>query len=66
MNVDLSTRDLELLVEALAMAAARHESMGHVTKDRFRFKHDDKAERMRELRRALASKALEQQTRRRR
>jgi hypothetical protein len=45
-----------LIVEALAMAASRHESMGNATKGRFRYQHDDKARRMRQLRRRLTGK----------
>jgi hypothetical protein len=32
-------QEIELMVEALAMAASRHESMGHVTQGRFRYQH---------------------------
>jgi hypothetical protein len=46
-------QEIELMAEALAMAASRHESMGHVTQGRFRFEHDEKARRMRELRARL-------------
>ena len=53
MNMNLARNQIDLLVEALAMAASRHESMGHVTQGRFRWEHDDKARRMRELRNRL-------------
>jgi hypothetical protein len=59
MILDLSPRDVELITEALQRAASRHEAMGNDTKGRFRWAHDDKAERMRKLRRELVSKAKE-------
>jgi hypothetical protein len=51
--MDLWADDIELVAEALAMAASRHESYGHVTKGRFRMEHDAKAQRMRKLRTEL-------------
>lgn len=50
---EFSVREIALLIEALTMAASRHESMGHVTATRFRWMHDDKASRMRDLRTRL-------------
>jgi hypothetical protein len=50
MTIVLNARDIDLLVEALAMSASRHESSGHVTKGHFRYEHDEKAQRMRALR----------------
>lgn len=54
--IEFEKRDLAIIAEALAMAASRHESMGHVTNGRFRREHDDKARRMRELREQLRAK----------
>jgi hypothetical protein len=53
----LTQRDIELIVEALQMAAARHESMGHVTTGRFRWRHDEHARRMRQLQARLGRHA---------
>jgi hypothetical protein len=54
-------QEIELMIEALSMAASRHESMGHVTQGRFRFEHDEKASRMRELRARLVMQVDQQQ-----
>jgi hypothetical protein len=48
MNLDV--KEIELVTEALALAASRHESQGHVTKGSFRYEHDETARKMRELR----------------
>jgi hypothetical protein len=50
---ELSEREIKLIIEALAMAAARHEAQGHVTAGRFRRHHDDQAWAMRALRSRL-------------
>lgn len=54
----LTERDIDLIIEALAMAAARHESMGHATAGRFRWRHDEQARLMRTLRRRLSDQAV--------
>jgi len=51
----LGVRDTELIIEALAIAASRPESMGHVTSGRARYLHDEKARRMRDIRQRLKS-----------
>jgi hypothetical protein len=51
--VNFTIAEIGLLLEALAMAASRHESQGHVTKGSFRAEHDEKARLMRELRERL-------------
>lgn len=49
--ITLFTEDeLALLADALAKAASRHESQGHVTAGRFRAEHDETATAMRKLR----------------
>ena len=47
----------ELIAEALAMAASRHESYGHQTRGNFRYAHFKKAEDMRRLRQEIKAKA---------
>lgn len=46
----LNRLERALVVEALTMAASRHESQSHVTKDNARYSHSQKAEQMRRLR----------------
>ena len=47
----LNTKEIALLIEALAMSAARHESLAAFRpRGRNRFDHDEKAKQMRALR----------------
>jgi hypothetical protein len=58
--MNLKVVEIDLLAEALEMAASRHESMGHVTRGRFRYEHDEKANRMRALRVRLLKLRVEE------
>lgn len=58
--IEFTTEELLLIMEALSMAASRHESQGHVTRGAFRAEHDDKAAKMRRLRQRLTRKTVPQ------
>jgi hypothetical protein len=58
-TIAVNKTDVGVLIEALQMAANRHESMSRVTTGRFMHRHDVTAQRMRELRERLATEALE-------
>ena len=45
--------DPQLIMEALAMAASRHESLGSDTQGQFRYSHFNKADNMRRIRREI-------------